>query len=82
MTLLYPLILAKTRLQSARKTNADKGGEAYTQPRSMFDVWRAAYRRDGLAGLYQGLETQLFKGFLNQGTTMMIKQRFVQVFSY
>ena len=68
MTILYPLLLAKTRIQASRKD---------TQPgtRSMHDVWDSALRRQGPAGLYQGLEAQLLKGFLNQGLTMMIKQR-------
>lgn len=45
----------------------------------MLDIWNAAYRRDGPAGLYQGLEVQLLKGFLNQGLSMMIKQRIEKV---
>lgn len=68
VTLLYPLLLAKTRLQSSRRG---------TQTHNMFDVWDDAIKRGGISGLYQGLETQLVKGFLNQGLAMMIKQRCV-----
>ncbi|TDL23085.1 mitochondrial carrier [Rickenella mellea] len=62
VAILYPLMLAKTRLQTSRS-------------RSIMDLWKAAYKRDGLAGLYQGVEVQLLKGFLNQGLTMATKQR-------
>ena len=41
----------------------------------MHDVWDSVLRKQGPAGLYQGLGAQLLKGFLNQGLTMMIKQR-------
>lgn len=68
VTLLYPLLLAKTRLQSSRRD---------TQTHNMFDVWDDAIKRGGISGMYQGLETQLVKGFLNQGLAMMIKQRCV-----
>jgi len=66
VTLLYPLLLAKTRLQSSGRD---------TQTHSMFDVWNDAIKHGGISGLYQGLEAQLVKGFLNQGLAMMIKQR-------
>lgn len=68
VSILYPLILAKTRLQAVRHQSKDR---KYT----MLGVWRAALSPDGPAGLYQGLEAQLLKGFLNQGLTMMTKQR-------
>ena len=64
--ILYPLILAKTRLQAHRK----KGGDA-----TMVDIWKHSLRREGLQGVYQGLDAQIMKGFVNQGVTMMIKQR-------
>ncbi|KAH8115270.1 mitochondrial carrier [Phellopilus nigrolimitatus] len=77
VALLYPLVLAKTRLQSAR-TNA-RAASAAPRPRSMCDVWRAAYAREGGKGLYRGLAAQLVKGFVNQGLTMMTKQRIEQL---
>ena len=42
----------------------------------MTSIWFAAYNRDGFGGLYQGLEAQVFKGFLSQGLSMMTKQRY------
>ncbi|TFY80903.1 hypothetical protein EWM64_g3113 [Hericium alpestre] len=70
VTLLYPLILAKTRLQLAKSSPS-------SEPATMFSVLRTAYRReDGFpGGLYQGLEGQIVKGFLSQGITLMVKQR-------
>ncbi|EJD08098.1 mitochondrial carrier [Fomitiporia mediterranea MF3/22] len=98
VTILYPLILAKTRLQAARrkaspspslssssteileKTNNPRRTKRPI-PHSMLDVWRTAYIHNdaGFAGLYQGLEVQLLKGFLSQGLAMMVKQRLEQL---
>lgn len=72
-TILYPLLLAKTRLQTSRSDKA----ASQTGTQSMVGVWRVAYERGGFTGLYQGLEGQLLKGFLSQGLTMMTKQRSV-----
>ena len=65
--ILYPLILAKTRLQAHKK----KGNGDVT----MMKIWSAAFEREGMQGLYQGLDAQIMKGFINQGVTMMVKQR-------
>ncbi|KLO10894.1 mitochondrial carrier [Schizopora paradoxa] len=73
VSILYPLILAKTRLQSYKKKS---DSEKTSRPSiSMFDIWKVAFERDGVQGLYQGLEAQVAKGFLSQGLTMMTKQR-------
>ncbi|CAD6906613.1 unnamed protein product [Tilletia controversa] len=61
---VFPLILAKSRLQSGRR--------GY---KSLPDVVRSVLRRQGVRGLYAGLETQLVKGFVSQGTTMLVKDR-------
>ncbi|KAK0537663.1 hypothetical protein OC834_000716 [Tilletia horrida] len=61
---VFPLILAKSRLQSGKR--------GY---KSLPDVIRSVVRRQGVQGLYAGLETQLAKGFLSQGTTMLVKDR-------
>ncbi|CDO72618.1 hypothetical protein BN946_scf184985.g37 [Trametes cinnabarina] len=63
---VYPLLLAKVRVQAARK-----GGDVS----SMTDVWLRAINEEGWRGLYQGLVAQLVKGFVNQGVTMLVKQR-------
>ncbi|KAE8232261.1 hypothetical protein CF326_g2717 [Tilletia indica] len=61
---VFPLILAKSRLQSGKR--------GY---KSLPDVVRSVIRRQGMSGLYAGLETQLVKGFVSQGTTMLVKDR-------
>ncbi|EPQ55335.1 mitochondrial carrier [Gloeophyllum trabeum ATCC 11539] len=71
VTILYPLILAKTRLQTSRLTSSSLSSASY--------IWSSAYKRDGLRGLYQGLEVTILKGFLSQGVTMMVKQRIEQL---
>lgn len=78
--MLLLMILAKTRLQSSQKSGVD-----------MFQFWREALQNDGIQGLFQGWQTQVAKvcenfliqasidgcpqGFLNQGLTMMMKER-------
>ncbi|GAA5922983.1 uncharacterized protein JCM15063_003489 [Sporobolomyces koalae] len=64
----YPLILAKTRLQFKSPT----GRALYSSP---FDVFRRAYSKQGLVGLYAGVEGQLLKGFVNEGLKLLIKER-------
>lgn len=66
--ILFPLILSKTRLQ----WKSPSGRRVYN---SLLDVLRKTVRRSGVAGLYQGLESQLLKGLVSHGTTMVVKQR-------
>lgn len=58
---LYPLILAKTRLQ-ARKTSES----------TLISVLDEASRSNSL---YHGLDLQIAKGFLSQGMTFLVKER-------
>lgn len=62
--IVFPLILCKTRLQ----WRSPSGRKMY---RNLLDVLRKTIRRGGLAGLYQGLDTQLLKGLFSFGTTMV-----------
>ncbi|OJT01630.1 Peroxisomal nicotinamide adenine dinucleotide carrier [Trametes pubescens] len=71
--ILYPLLLAKVRVQASRK----QPGRAGTM--STTDIWAQALKTGGWAGLYQGLSAQLIKGFVNQGVTMLVKQRIERV---
>ncbi|KAF7979009.1 hypothetical protein HWV62_43973 [Athelia sp. TMB] len=73
-TLLYPLILAKTRIQTARAAPSTAASSPSNAP-NIWDVWRAAYAREGLPGVYQGLEAQVLKGVVSQGLTLMVKTR-------
>ena len=74
-TILYPLILAKVRVQAARSQAANGGTKQAAA--SVTDVWTAAVKRDGWTGLYQALGAQILKGFVSQGVTMLVKQRYV-----
>lgn len=67
-TLLYPLIIAKTLLQYR-----DPSGKRMY--RNLADVLLKVTKRKGLRGLYQGLESQLTKGVISHGVTMMVKSR-------
>ncbi|KAI0764362.1 mitochondrial carrier domain-containing protein [Trametes elegans] len=69
VAILYPLLLAKVRVQASRTASADH------RAATMTDVWARAVKEEGLGGLYQGLAAQLVKGFVNQGVTMLVKQR-------
>lgn len=73
--LLYPLMLAKTRLQVYRKRVREETKEPSGSEPSMVTIWGNAIRKDGPKGLYQGIEAQITKGFVSQGVTMMVKQR-------
>lgn len=42
---------------------------------SPLEIAEGVIRRDGVAGLYQGLQAQLLKGIISQGLTLSIKQR-------
>lgn len=67
-TMLYPLIIAKTLLQYR-----DSSGKRMY--RNLVDVVVKVARRMGIKGLYQGLESQLTKGIIAHGVTMMLKSR-------
>ena len=60
---LYPMIIVKVLSQSGTY----KGGRVET-------LKRIVHER-GVAGLYQGIEGQLVKGFVQQGVMMLLKQR-------
>ncbi|KAI0710308.1 mitochondrial carrier [Cerioporus squamosus] len=70
VTILYPLLLAKVRVQAARSRRNENGSAT-----SVTDVWAAAVRAEGWGGLYQALGAHILKGFVNQGVTMLVKQR-------
>ncbi|KIK60998.1 hypothetical protein GYMLUDRAFT_166757 [Collybiopsis luxurians FD-317 M1] len=89
VALLYPLILAKTRLQVSRKTLSSASSSGPTLRTIMLDAYHGRYphpqssvdtdRATGLKRLYQGLEMQILKGFFNQGVTFLVKGRIEQL---
>lgn len=62
---LYPLVLAKAVSMSGAESN-----------RLLGPLGRL-YRAEGISGIYKGLEGQLVKGVIQQGVTMLLKQRYV-----
>ncbi|KAJ7099378.1 mitochondrial carrier [Mycena belliarum] len=96
--LLYPLMLAKTRVQATAATSmravlhdAYAGTARASEPAtgaahagvgqdvksggSLSQGGKENLAGRGLAGLYQGLEMQILKGFLSQGVTFLVKGR-------
>jgi len=71
--LTYPLILAKTRLQS----RSSSGKRQYT---SATDCLQKIYARYGLKGIYTGLQVQILKTFFSQGITLLFKERIELLF--
>ncbi|KAG6898912.1 hypothetical protein C0993_002864 [Termitomyces sp. T159_Od127] len=77
--ILYPLILAKTRLQASSATSLQSViKDAYHGVDTRSEKGQGMRTQDataGLSGLYQGLWLQIVKGFLNQGVTFTMKRR-------
>ncbi|KAF9256741.1 mitochondrial carrier [Marasmius fiardii PR-910] len=76
VSILYPLILAKTRLQARKKSRKKESPLISVSPPSLMSVLQDAYVRDEL---YQGLEMQIVKGFISQGVTFLVKGRIEQL---
>ncbi|KAI7867105.1 mitochondrial carrier domain-containing protein [Spinellus fusiger] len=64
----YPFIFARTKMVADIK---GKGKEGKKQ--SMISIFKQVLERDGLRGIYKGVEAQIIKGFFNQGIMYMIK---------
>lgn len=63
VALLYPAIILKTIAQNSRK------GVSFVQ------AYNDIIHKRGLAGLYDGMQPQLIKGFFKEGLTLMTKER-------
>jgi hypothetical protein len=70
---LYPLVLIKALSQSGADNR--KGKSKYR--RGMLRTANDIVEREGITGLYKGLEGQLVKGLVSQGVMMLVKQRYV-----
>ncbi|WVQ74010.1 hypothetical protein IAR50_003591 [Cryptococcus sp. DSM 104548] len=68
---LYPLVLVKLLDQSG---SSPKGKEA-AQEGGVLEMIRQRVGKEGIGGLYIGLEGQLVKGVVQQGVMMLVKQR-------
>ncbi|KAJ2809505.1 hypothetical protein H4R20_000006 [Coemansia guatemalensis] len=72
----YPYIMAKVRLQwrPSKEELATNGEEiVYT---SSTDVLHKVLRREGIAGWYKGMQTQIIKAVITQALMLMIKESF------
>ncbi|KAJ7125346.1 mitochondrial carrier domain-containing protein [Mycena epipterygia] len=83
-SILYPLMLAKTRLQASSATSMREVlRDAYTGRGRSATQWppkpefASDNKQPGIPGLYQGLEMQIVKGFFSQGMTFLVKGRLV-----
>jgi len=62
---LYPMIIVKVLSQAG----------TYADAKGRLDTFKMILGERGLSGLYQGLNGQLCKGFVQQGVMMLLKQR-------
>ncbi|KAF8996159.1 mitochondrial carrier domain-containing protein [Cyathus striatus] len=84
IAILYPIILAKTRLQSSSATSMRQllldayfGNDNHSRSKALSSARKGT--NAGFEGLYQGLEMKIIKGFLSQGVTFLIKGRIEQI---
>lgn len=61
---LYPLMLVKAQ-----------GLSGHARNRSFLGPFMDVINKQGVPGLYRGIEAQLLKGFVEQGVMMLVKQR-------
>ncbi|KAJ2796833.1 hypothetical protein H4R21_004558 [Coemansia helicoidea] len=72
----YPYIMAKVRLQwRPSKEELAVGGQDVVY-KSAADVLRKVFWRDGVAGWYQGMQTQIIKAVITQALMLMINESF------
>ncbi|KAI9767982.1 MAG: hypothetical protein M1840_005294 [Geoglossum simile] len=69
-TITYPFSLAKTRSQATGNHHPN----SLPQPKTVFGSLWATAQTQGLSALYEGVSGEVTKGFLSNGTTMMLKQ--------
>ncbi|KAJ1919677.1 hypothetical protein H4219_001818 [Mycoemilia scoparia] len=71
----YPYIMAKVRLQwkPSKQVVEECGGDVVYK--STMDVLGKTWNKSGIAGLYQGMQLQIFKAVLTQALLLMLKER-------
>ncbi|KAH7905098.1 mitochondrial carrier domain-containing protein [Hygrophoropsis aurantiaca] len=83
VTVLYPLILSKTLIQTARTSSSNASVSPDSKSPEAVHTIRGTlmtqYNDGGVAALYRGLHAQILKGVLTQGVAMMVKQRIEQL---
>ncbi|KAI9499899.1 hypothetical protein GGI25_003231 [Coemansia spiralis] len=72
----YPYIMAKVRLQwRPSKEELEASGEDIVY-KSSADVLAKVFRKEGIAGWYRGMQTQIIKAVITQALMLMIKESF------
>ena len=64
--LTYPMLTIKTRMMSARRDQQYNG---------VGDAVRSIYRREGMQGYFQGIETKILQSILGASVLLMIKEK-------
>ena len=64
--LTYPMLTIKTRMMSARRDQQYSG---------VGDAVRSIYRREGMRGYFQGIETKILQSILGASVLLMIKEK-------
>ncbi|ORX75662.1 mitochondrial carrier, partial [Basidiobolus meristosporus CBS 931.73] len=70
----YPYIMAKVRLQWKPPKNAE-GAKQYERYTGAVDVLKKVWKKDGLKGLYNGMDAQIYKAVLSQALLLMLKEK-------
>ncbi|RUS21413.1 mitochondrial carrier domain-containing protein [Endogone sp. FLAS-F59071] len=78
--LTYPFIFTKTNMVLSESSNGNEEQKAGSG--GMVDVIRLTVRREGIAGLYRGMQAQITKGFFNHGLMFMIKDRVAEMLRF
>ncbi|KAL4376553.1 hypothetical protein GQ457_02G036030 [Hibiscus cannabinus] len=76
--LTYPAIRCKVMIQAADPDddNDDQTKRAQPKPRkTVLDVVRAIWKREGISGFFKGLEAQITKTVLSSALLLMIKEK-------
>ncbi|KAH0544873.1 hypothetical protein FGG08_000953 [Glutinoglossum americanum] len=73
-TITYPFSLAKARSQASGNYQRKSGGSPTPDPKTVFGSLRKIAQTQGISALYKGVVGEVIKGFLSNGTTMMLKE--------
>ncbi|KAF3906434.1 hypothetical protein ABW20_dc0105479 [Dactylellina cionopaga] len=68
-SVMYPISMAKARSQVQQKKRKEGGGKF-----AIYETLKEAYMAGGIAGMYEGVRGEIFKGFFSNGITMLIKE--------
>lgn len=67
--IMYPFLLAKTLMQASTKEGEDDA------PKTMMECFSKLIKKEGIMGLYKGVQSELLRGVISSAVTMMMKER-------